>query len=116
MIVERMIAPGPWPAATPPLTTACIVGDGCLGVSRTGNPVGFNALDVLDAALGLSGLGGSVGDGRLLSQLAGGYDANTARFPSASPVSVFPFHRADDTVSVPAPWGLLPCPAWLFEP
>src|SRR4029450_3310729 len=106
--------PGARRAATPTLTTAFIVGDGCLGVSRPGKPAGFNALDVLYDALGLSGLGGSVGDGRLLSQLAGVYDEKTELFASESPVSVFHCHRADDTVSVPAPWGLLPCPAWLF--
>ncbi len=114
-IVESMIAPKAWLAAPPSLTTAFIVGDGRLGVGRTGKPSGFNALDVLCNALGLVGLGGGVGHGRLLGQLAGVHDEKTELFQSESPVSVFHFHLADDTVPVPASRRLLACPARFFE-
>jgi hypothetical protein len=70
---------------------------------------------VLGEAFGLFGLGGGVGDGCLMSQLAGVYDEKTEFFHSVAPVSVFHCHWAGDTAPVPAPWGLLPCPAWLFE-
>ena len=110
-----MIAPEARLAAPPSLPPAFIVGDGRLGVGRTGKPAGFHALDVLGDALGLFGLGGGIGHGRLLGQLAGVHDEKTERFHSEPPVSIFHFHLADDTVPVPAPWGLLPCPARFFE-
>ena len=114
-IVERMIAPEARRAAPPSLPTAFIVGDGRLGVGRTGKPAGFHALDVLGDALGLFGLGGGVGRGRLLGQLAGVHDEKTELFHGESPVSVFHFHLADDTVPMPAAWRLLPGPARFFE-
>ena len=66
MIVEHMIAPGARRATPPSLPPALIVADGCLGVSRTGKPAGFHALDVLGDTLGLFGLGGGIRRGRLL--------------------------------------------------
>jgi hypothetical protein len=99
-------------AALPP---AFIVGDGRLRVSSTGKPVGFHALDVLGKALGLFGLGGTVGHGCLLGQLAGVHNEKPDLFHRAAPVSVFHFHRADDTVPMPAPWGFLARPTRLFE-
>ena len=114
-IVERMIAPEARRAAPSSLTTTCIVGDRRLGVGCAGNPAGFNTLDMLGDALGLFGLGGGIGHGRLLGQLTRGHDQQTALFPSAAPVSVFHFHLADDTVPVPASWRLLASPARFFE-
>ena len=110
-----MIAPETRLAAPPSLPPAFIVGDGRLGVGRTGKPSGFNTLDVLGDASSLFGLGGGVGDGRLLSQLAGVDDEKTEGFHRASPVSVFHFHWAGNTLPVPTSGGLLPCPARLFE-
>jgi hypothetical protein len=113
--VERMIAPEARLTAPPSLPPAFIVDDGLFGVGRTGKPSSFNALDVLGDALGLFGLGGGVGNGRLLSQRAGVYNEKTELFHRESPVSVFSFHRAGDTLPMPTPGGLLPCPAWLVE-
>ena len=110
-IVERMIAPEARRAAPPSLPPAFIVGAGRLGVGCTGKPAGFHTLDVLGDALGLFGLGGGVGDGCLMSQLAG-VDAEQAEFfYSELPVSVCHFHWADDAAPVPTPWELLPGPA-----
>ena len=110
-----MIAPEARLAAPPSLSPAVVVDDGRLGISRTGKPAGFHAPDVLGDALGFFGLGGAVGHRRLLGQLAGVHDEKPECFPSASPVSLFDFHRADDTGPMPAPWGLLPRPPRLFE-
>jgi hypothetical protein len=110
-----MIAPEARRAAPPSLPTAFIIDEGRFGISRTGKPAGFHALDVLGDALGLFGLGGAVGHPRLLGQLAGVHDEQSECFHSASPVSLFYFHRADDTVPMPAPWGFVPCPTRLFE-
>ena len=115
LLVESMIAPKARLAAPPSLPSACIVGDGCLSVGRTGKPSGFNALDVLGDAPGLFGLGGAVGRGRLLGQLAGVHDEKPEFFDSKAPISVFHCHRADDTVPVPASRRLLACPARFFE-
>jgi hypothetical protein len=113
--MERMRAPEVRLAASPSLPPAFIIGESRLGVGRTGKPSGFNALEVRGDALGLCGLGGSGGDGRLLSQRAGVYDEKTQRFHNESPVRVCHFHRASDSLPVPTPGRLLPCPAWLFE-
>jgi hypothetical protein len=114
-IVKRMIAPEARLAAPPSLPPAFIVGNGRLGISRTGKPAGFHALDVLGDALGLPGLGAAVGRSRLLGQLAGVHDEKPEFFHSESPVSVLYFHRTDDTVPMPVPWRLLPSPTRLFE-
>ena len=102
-------------AAPPSLPSAFRVGEGCLSVGRIGKPSGFNALDGLGDAPGLFGLGGAVGRGRLLGQLAGVHDEKPEFFDSKAPISVFHFHRADDTVPVPASRRLLACPARFFE-
>ena len=110
-----MIAPEPWPAATPALPPACIVGDGRLSVGRTSKPAGFHALDVFGDTLGLFGLGVAVGGGRLLGSLTGVHDETTEVFQRESPISVFPFYPAHDTAPMPAPWGFLSRPPRLFE-
>src|SRR5262249_36817000 len=66
-IVERMIAPQARLAAPSALPSTFIVRDGPLGVSRTGKPAGFHALDVLGNVLSLFGWSGGVGTGCLLS-------------------------------------------------
>jgi hypothetical protein len=114
-LAERMLAPETRRAAPPARPPACIAGNGRLGVGRTGTPAGCHARDGLGDALGLLGVGGGVGAGRLLSQWAGVYAAKTARGHRKPPVRVFHGHWACATVPVPAPSGLLPCPAWLFE-
>src|SRR5918912_731813 len=115
MIVERMRAPEARLAASPPLSTAFIVADGGLGISRTGKPARFHTLDVLGNALGFFGLGGAGGHSRLLGQLAGVHDEKPECFHRASPIRVFDFHPADDTGPMPAPWGLWPRTPRLFE-
>jgi hypothetical protein len=110
-----MIAPEARRAAPPSLPSAFIVGDSRLSVGRTGKPSGFHALDVLGNALGLFGLGGAVGRGRLLGQLPGVHDEKPEVFYSKAPISVFHFHLPDDTVPVPASRRLLACTARLFE-
>ena len=110
-----MKAPEPWPTAPPALPPTCIVGDGRLGVSRTGKPAGCHALDVLGAALGLFGLGGSIGCSRLLGSLARVHDEKTEGFSRESPISVFYFHLADDPAPMPTPWGFLAPPPRLFK-
>jgi hypothetical protein len=101
-IVEGMIAPGGWLAAPPSLPTPFIVGNGRLRIGGTSKPSSFHTLDVLGDALGLFGLPGGVGHGRVLGQLAGVHDEKTALFHSAAPVRVFHLHLADDTLSMPA--------------
>jgi hypothetical protein len=64
-------------------------------------------LDVLCDTLDLFGLGGSVGHGGLLGQLAGVHDEKPAFCPSAAPIRVLSFHLADDPVPVPAARRLL---------
>jgi hypothetical protein len=97
-----MMAPGVWPAAPLSLSTPFIVGHGRLRIGGTSKPPSFHALDVLGDALGLFGLGGGVGHGRLLGQLAGVHDEKPELFHSAVPVRVFHLHLADDTLSMPA--------------
>ena len=65
-LVKRMVAPEARLATPPSLPPAFIVADGRLGVGCTGKPAGFHALDVLSDTLGLFGLGGVIGHGRLL--------------------------------------------------
>src|SRR4029453_16039374 len=113
--MESMITPEAWRAAPPSLPTACIVGDGRLSISCTSKPAGFHALDVLGDALGLFGLGGGGGRGRLLGPLAGVHDEQTDLCQSAAPISVCHCHRAHDTVPVPASRRLLACPARFFK-
>ena len=114
-IVERMIAPEPWPAATPALPPAFIVGDGRLSVGRTSTPAGFHALDRLGDALGLCGLGGAVGGGGLLGSLTGGPDEKTEVCQRESPLSGCHCYPAHDTAPLPAPCGFLSRPPGLFE-
>jgi hypothetical protein len=110
-----MIAPEPWLAAPPALTAALLVGDGRLGVSRTGKPAGCYALDGLGNALGLFGLGSAVGGGRLLGSLTGVYDEKTEGFHREAPLSVCHFDPAPNTAPMPAPGGFLPRPPRFFE-
>jgi hypothetical protein len=115
LIVERMIAPQAGLTAPPTLPTAFIVGDGSLGICRTGKPAGFHALDMLGDPLGLFGLGSRVGCRGLLGQLAGAHNEKPEIFHRVPPVSVFHLYGAEDTLPVPTTWRLLPRPAWLFE-
>src|SRR5262249_57844157 len=64
---------------------------------------------------GLFSLGGGVGAGRLLGQLTGVHDKKTEVCYSQSPVRVFHFHWADDTVPVPVSRRLLAGTARFFE-
>ena len=114
-IVERMIAPELWPAATPALPPACIVGDGRLSVGRTSKPAGFHALAVRGDALGLFGLGGAVGGGCLRGELTGVHDENTEVCQRESSLSVCHCDPAHDTAPRPAPWGFRSRPPRLFE-
>src|SRR5262252_6877866 len=99
-----MVPPGLRLTPTPPLPTPVVLRNRRLGVGRAGKPAGVHALDVLSNALGLFGLGGGIGGGRLLSQLAGVHDEKQELFD-----------RADDTGPVPASWLFLAGPARLFE-
>jgi hypothetical protein len=113
--MEGLRAPEPQLAAPPSLPTAFIVSDGRLCGGGTGKPAGFHAPDVLWDALGLFGLGSSIGYRCLLSQLAGGHNKKTDRFHSEASVSVFHFHLADDTGPVPTSRCLLAGPSRFFE-
>jgi hypothetical protein len=115
LVLEGMITPGARLAPPPSLAMPVVLCHSSLGISRTGTPAGFHALAVLGDALGLFGLGSAVGHSRLLGQLAGVHDEKSEFFHRASPVSIFYFHRADDTVPVPTPWGFVPCPTRLCE-
>src|SRR5215471_12531160 len=92
-----MVLPGLRLAPTPPLSTPFVLRNRRLGVGRAGKPAGCHALDGLSKALGLFGLGGGVGGGRLLSQLAGGHDEKPELFDRASSIRVCHCYRADDT-------------------
>src|SRR4029450_1141698 len=104
--MEAMIPPEPWRAAPPSLPTAFIVGEGRLSLSCTSKPAGFHALDVLGDALGLFGLGGGVGRGRLLGQLAGVHDQTAYLGHVEAPIRVLHGHAADETLCMPAWWLL----------
>src|SRR5215831_8854315 len=110
-----MIPPRPGLAPTPPLASAFVLGNGRRRIGGTGKPAGFNTRAMFCHPLGLFGLGGGVGHGCLLGQLAGVHDEKTEGRDRASPVSIFHFPLADDTASVPASRGLMPCPARFFE-
>ena len=57
-----MVTPRPWLAPTPPVATPVVLCDGRLGVGGTGQPAGFNTVDLLGDTLGSLGVGGgSVG-------------------------------------------------------
>jgi hypothetical protein len=86
-----MVPPGLRLAPTPPLSTPFVLRNRRLGVGRAGKPAGFHALDVLSNALGLFGLGGGVGGGRLLSQLAGVHDEKPELFDRASSIGLCHF-------------------------
>src|SRR5262245_35895346 len=110
-----MRAPQARHAAPSPLPPPFIVHDGRLGVSRTGKPAGFHALDGLGHALSLCGLGGGVGTGGLLSSLAGVHDEKTERCDREPSISVCHFHGANDTSPVPVSRRLLTRTARFFE-
>jgi len=86
---------------------AFIVGDGCLGVGGTSKPAGFNAPDVLCETLGFLGLGCGICHRALVGQLAGVDRQEAYLCHVAASVSVFHFHLADATGSMPAAWRLL---------
>ena len=114
-IVERMIAPEAWRTAPPSLPTAFLVDYGRLGLSRTGKPAGLHTLEVLSDALGLFRLGGAVGHGRLLGQLARVYDEKAYLCHVLAPVSILHGHATDDTLPMPATRRLLTSTARFFE-
>jgi hypothetical protein len=114
-IVERMIAPAPWPAATPALPPAFSVGDSRLSVGRTSTPAGFHVLDGLGDARGLLGVGGAGGGGCRRGSLTGVHDETTAVFQRESPLSIVHVSPAHDTAPMPAPWGVLSRPPRRFE-
>ena len=91
------------------------VGNGLLRVGRTGKPPRIHELDVLGDTLGCLGLGGGIRHRCLVGQLARVDDEKAELGPIETPISVLHWHAADDTVPVPLPGRLLPCPAWLFE-
>jgi hypothetical protein len=101
-IVERRIAPEARLAPPSSLPPAFIVADGRLSVRHTGKPASFHALDVLCKACGLFGLGSGSGHGRLLSSRAGVHDEKTECCHRALSISVFHYHRTDDTLPMPA--------------
>jgi hypothetical protein len=113
-LVERRRAPQARLTAPSALPPTCIVRDGRLGVSRTGQPAGCHALAVLGNALSRFGLGGGVGTGCLLSSVAGVHDEHTERFDREPSSSVFHFHGANDTSSVPVSRRLLTRTARFF--
>jgi len=67
-LAEGMITPGPWPAASPPLAVAFIVGESGFRIGGTGKPSRLDASDVLGYPLGLVGLRFAIRQGCLLGQ------------------------------------------------
>ena len=102
-IVQGMVTLRPGLAPTPPLASPFVLCNGGLRVGGTGKPAGFNALNVLCNTLDLFSLGGGVGHGRLLGQLAGVHNEKPEFFQRKSSVSVFYCHPTDHTLPVPAP-------------
>jgi hypothetical protein len=114
-IVEGVITPGVRRAASPSLPTTCIVGNGLLRVGGTGKPPRFNVPDVLCDMLGFFGLGGGVGAGRLLGQLAGMHHEKTEFGHVEAPVRVLHWHTADDALPMPTSRRLLASSSRFFQ-
>jgi hypothetical protein len=110
-----MITPRPGLAPTPPLASAFVLGNARLRIGGTGKPPCFHVLDVRCQMLGFLGLGGGIRLRCLVSQLTGVHDQKAYLGHVEAPVGILYGHWAGDTLPVPAPWRLLPCPAWLFE-
>src|SRR5215471_15635435 len=89
-----MVTPRPWRAPTPPLAPPFVLRNSRLGVGNTGKPPRFNVSDVLCDTL------------RFLKAYLGHGEA---------PIRVLHGHAADDTLSMPASWRLLPGPTRFFE-
>src|SRR5262245_26061405 len=106
-LVERMLAPARWPAATLARPAACLVRDGRLSGGPPGTPTRCHTLDVLGDARGLLGVGGGGGGGCLRGYLPGGHHEATAGFPRESPLSVCHVHPTPDPGPMPAPWRVL---------
>jgi hypothetical protein len=100
-IVEGMRAPGPWPATSPPLAAALIVGERGLRIRRTGKTSRLNASDMLGNPLCLVGLRFGIRQGCLLSQLAGVHDHKPERRQDDPPVAILHFYTPPDTLAMP---------------
>ena len=114
-IVQDRVAPRAWAPPPPPLATAFVFCYGCLRGSGTGKPPCFHMLDVLGDTLGLLGLRCGIRHSSLGGPLAGVHDQKAERGHVEAPVRLLHGHQAGDTLPMPAPWRLLPCPAWLLE-
>jgi hypothetical protein len=106
----------PWLAPTPPLAPPCVLCTSRLCVGNTGKPPHFTVSDGLCDTLRFLGLGRGICHRRLVGPLAR-VDAQKASLGHVeAPIRVLHGHAADDTLSMPASWRLLPGPPRFVEP
>jgi hypothetical protein len=110
-----MVTPRPWLAPTPTLAPPFVLCNSRLCVGNTGKPPRFNVSDVLCDTLRFLGLGGGICHRRLVGQLARVDDQKAYLGHVEAPIRVLHGHAADDTLSMPAAWRLLPGPTRFFE-
>jgi hypothetical protein len=110
-----MRAPGPWPATSPPLAAAVIVGNRGFRIGGTGKTSHLDASDVFGYPRGLVGLGFAIRQRCLLGQRARVHDHKPERLEGDPPVAILHFHTPHDTLPIPLAWRLLPRTARFFE-
>ena len=115
LLVPGMIPPWPGLAPAPPLAAAFVVSHGCRRIGGPGNPSRCHVLAVRGQPLSFLGVGGGIRHRSLVGHRAGGHDEQAEFGPVEAPVRVLHGPQAGDTLPVPAPGRLLPCPTWLFE-
>jgi hypothetical protein len=111
-----MVTPRPWRAPTPPLAPPVVLCQSRLGGGTTGKPPRVNVSDVLGDTLRFLGVGRGIGHRRLGGQLARVDDQQASLGHVEAPIRVLHGDAADDTLSRPASWRLLPGPPRFFEP
>jgi hypothetical protein len=110
-----MVTPRPGRAPPPPLAPPFVLGHSRLCGGNTGKPPRFHVSDVRGDTLGFLGLGGGICHRRLVGQRARVDDQQAYLGHVEAPIGVLPGHAADDTLSMPAAWWLLPGPARFCE-
>src|SRR4029453_998665 len=101
-IADRMIPPGLGTAASPARPPVLILRDRRFGIRRTGKPASLHALHVLCNSSSFLLLGGGIGLGLLLRQLARMHHHKAERFERYSSVAVLNLHLPAHTLSMPA--------------
>src|SRR4029450_10912503 len=104
-----------WLAPTPTPAPPLVLCNSRLCVGNKSKPPRFKRSGVLCDTLRFLGLCGGICHRRLVGQLARVDDQKAYLGHIEAPIRVLHGHAADDTLSMPASWRLLPGPTRFFE-